>query len=167
MYQQLYQRFKSPFLLLLAKTYGTRIFIGYCGGRDRDRTGDPLLAKHQTRLHPLYLSLQLLPERLRGRSNSVASSEQTQRRSRRRNRQEIPRALPANRELHCTVRGRPPSDLRASMLAETFLSQPKPSKAWVRRRDSNQMILRTPGQSLCPILCLPANPTNYQPLRYE
>ncbi len=31
-----------------------------CGGRDRDRTGDPLLAKHQTRLHPLFLSLQLL-----------------------------------------------------------------------------------------------------------
>src|SRR6267143_1547658 len=27
------------------------------GGRDRDRTGDPLLAKHQTRLHPRYSSL--------------------------------------------------------------------------------------------------------------
>ena len=30
------------------------------GGRGRDRTGDPLLAKHQTRLHPLFLSLSLL-----------------------------------------------------------------------------------------------------------
>ena len=27
------------------------------GGRDRDRTGDPLLAKHKIRLHPLYPSL--------------------------------------------------------------------------------------------------------------
>ena len=27
------------------------------GGRGRDRTGDPLLAKHETRLHPLYPSL--------------------------------------------------------------------------------------------------------------
>jgi hypothetical protein len=24
------------------------------GGRDRDRTGDPLLAKHRTRFHPLH-----------------------------------------------------------------------------------------------------------------
>src|SRR3984893_3317851 len=30
------------------------------GGRDRVRTCDPLLAKRQTRLHPLFLSLQLL-----------------------------------------------------------------------------------------------------------
>src|ERR1017187_1061097 len=27
------------------------------GGRDRDRTGDPLLAKHETPFHPLYPSL--------------------------------------------------------------------------------------------------------------
>jgi hypothetical protein len=27
------------------------------GGRGRDRTGDPLLAKHETRLHPLCPSL--------------------------------------------------------------------------------------------------------------
>jgi hypothetical protein len=25
------------------------------GGRDRDRTGDPLLAKHETRFHSLYI----------------------------------------------------------------------------------------------------------------
>jgi len=37
-----------------------RIFTPRIGGRGRDRTGDPLLAKHQTRLHPLFLSLQLL-----------------------------------------------------------------------------------------------------------
>src|SRR6267378_1515242 len=30
------------------------------GGRDRHRTGDPLLAKHDSRLQPLYPSLQLL-----------------------------------------------------------------------------------------------------------
>ena len=30
------------------------------GGRGRDRTGDPLLAKHQARVHRLFLSLQLL-----------------------------------------------------------------------------------------------------------
>jgi len=37
-----------------------RFVVNCFGGRGRDRTCDPLLAKHQTRLHPLFLSLQLL-----------------------------------------------------------------------------------------------------------